>query len=103
MDRKFEITDAKGGSAFTVRVVTRAVDTEIVGLQADGVLKVRLKASPAGDDAANKELVDFLAKRLDVDIKKVEIVAGKEGRDKLVSVEGITTDEVEAKLGSLDK
>ncbi len=100
-DRKFEITDAKGGAAFSVRVVTRAVNTEIVGVQDDGVLKVRLKASPAGDPAANQELAEFLAQQLNVPLEKVEIVAGLDGRDKLVSVEGITTHAVETILGSL--
>jgi uncharacterized protein len=99
MDRKFEITDAKGGAAFTVRVVTRAAATELAGVQEDGVLKVRLIASPAGDPAANKELVEFLAKYLGVPINKVEIVAGANGRDKLVSVEGVSTADVEEKLG----
>lgn len=99
--RKFEITDAKGGAAFSVRVVTRAVNTEVVGIQDDGVLKVRLKSSPAGDPAANQELSEFLAQALGVPLEKVEIVAGQDGRDKLVSVEGITTDAVESILGSL--
>lgn len=102
MDRQFKITDAKGGAAFTVRVVTRANATEFAGLQEDGSLKVRLQASPAGDPSANKELVDFLAKQLKVDAKKIEIVAGAEGRDKLVSVEGITTQDVETILSSAE-
>lgn len=96
--RKFEITDAKGGAAFTVRVVTRATETEIVGLQEDGSLKIRLQASPAGDPQANKELVEYIAEKLDVPLEKIEIVAGQDGRDKLVSVEGISTDDVETKL-----
>jgi uncharacterized protein YggU (UPF0235/DUF167 family) len=99
MARKFEITGAKGGAAFTVRVVTRATATEVAGVQEDGALKVRLKSSPAGDPAANKELITLLAKSLGVPEAKIEIVAGMNGRDKLVSVEGITTEDVEAKLG----
>ncbi|NWF69845.1 MAG: DUF167 domain-containing protein [Chloroflexi bacterium] len=98
MKRKFEITDAKGGAAFTVRVVTRSTSTELAGIQEDGALKIRLVASPAGDPAANKELVAFLAKHLGVPEAKIEIVAGANGRDKLVSVEGIGTEDVEAKL-----
>lgn len=97
-DRKFKITDATSGAAFTVRVVTRAVNTEIVGVQEDGALKIRLVASPAGADAANAELVQFLAEQLSVEAGKIEIVAGGDGRDKLVSVEGVTTADVENKL-----
>ena len=101
-DRKFEITDAKGGAAFTVRVLTRSTETEVAGRQEDGSLKIRLQASPAGDPAANTELIEFLAKKLGVEKSKVEIVAGETGRDKLISVEGITTADVDAKLGNIE-
>lgn len=100
LDRPFKITNAKGGAAFTVKVITRASKTEIVGVQEDGALKVRLVASPAGDPAANRELVDYLASQLGVSKEKIEIVAGENGRDKLVTVEGISTQDVEAKLGT---
>ena len=101
-DRKFEITDAKGGAAFTVRVLTRSTETEVAGRQEDGSLKIRLQASPAGDPVANTELIEFLAKKLGVEKSKVEIVAGETGRDKLISVEGITTADVDAKLGNIE-
>jgi uncharacterized protein (TIGR00251 family) len=96
--RNFEITDAKGGAAFTVRVVTRAVNTEVVGINEDGSLRIRLQASPAGDPAANRELVEFLAEKLEVDADKIEIVAGMNGREKVIAVEGISTAELESKL-----
>ncbi len=98
-NRKFEITDARGGAAFAVRVVTRAAATEIVGTQEDGALKVRLVASPAGDPAANEELINLLAQKLEVDKKRIEIVAGAGSREKMISVEGISTADVESKLG----
>jgi hypothetical protein len=99
-DRKFEIRDARGGAAFTVRVVTRAASTEIVGIQEDGSMKIRLMASPAGDPAANQELIAFLAAQLSVKKDKIEIVAGENGRDKLITVEGVTTDDIEEKLAA---
>lgn len=99
-DRKFEIKDATGGAAFTVRCVTRAVRTAAVGVQEDGSLKVRLMASPAGSDEANQELITFLALTLGVDANTIEIVAGHEGREKLISVEGVTTRHVEEKLAA---
>ena len=97
MNRKFEITDAKRGAAFTVRVVTRAQRNEIVGIQEDRSLKIRLTASPA-DGQANEALIKFLAERLGVPETAIEIVAGKDNRDKWISVEGITTADVEARL-----
>jgi uncharacterized protein YggU (UPF0235/DUF167 family) len=65
-NRKYEITDARGGAAFAVRVVTRAASAEIVGTQEDGTIKVRLVSSPAGDPAANQELITLLAEKLEV-------------------------------------
>jgi uncharacterized protein (TIGR00251 family) len=98
-NRKFEITDARGGAALSIRVVTQAERTEIAGVQADGVLKIRLMASPAGDPAANRELVEFLAARLGISTDHLEIVAGEGGREKIVSVEGMTSEQVEAVFG----
>ncbi len=97
MTRKFEITDAKRGAAFTVRVVTRAQRNEIVGVQEDRSLKIRLTAS-ALDGHANEELIKFLAGRLGVPESAIEIVAGRDNRDKWISVEGISTADVEQRL-----
>jgi len=98
-DRKFEITDARGGAALGVRVVTRAAETELAGRNEDNTLKIRLKATPAGDPSANKELVEFLADKLGVETSKIEIVAGESKRDKILSIEGMTVQQVEEKLG----
>lgn len=97
MPRDMRITDAKRGAAFTVRVVTRAQRDELVGIQEDGTVKVRLTASPA-EGQANVALVKFLAARLGVPERAVEIVAGHQHRDKVVSVEGISTEDVEIRL-----
>lgn len=96
-NRPFRITDARGGAAISVRVVTQAEKTAITGKQ-DGVLRVRLMASPAGDPAANKELVEFLAARLSVPLDHVEVVAGAGGRDKIVTVDSLTAGEVDQLL-----
>jgi uncharacterized protein len=99
MTRKFEITDVRGGAALTVRVVTQAETTEIASIQ-DGILKVRLMARDAGEPAANAELVAFLAARLDVPPEKVQVVAGETGREKLVTIEGLSVEHVNSLLGS---
>ena len=96
--RRFEITDARSGAALNIRVVTQAEKTELVGVQEDGVLKVRLMASPAGDASANRELIEFLAARLGVSTDHIEIVAGANGREKIVSIEGVTSEQVEAMI-----
>ncbi|MCL4250434.1 MAG: DUF167 domain-containing protein [Anaerolineae bacterium] len=97
--RKFEITDARGGTAIPVRVVTKAESSALAGIQDDGVLKVRLVSSPASSQEANDELIDLLANTLDIPRNKIEIVAGATTREKIVSVEGVTAADVEARLG----
>jgi uncharacterized protein YggU (UPF0235/DUF167 family) len=97
-DRKFEITDARGGAALGIRVVTRAAETEIAGKGDDGTLRVRLKASHAGDPDANQELVEFLATKLEIATTKIEIVVGAGNRDKILSFEGLSVQEIETKL-----
>ena len=97
MNRKFEITDAKRGVAFAVKVITRAQKNEIVGVQDDNILKIRLTASPA-EGQANSALIKFLAQTLGVAENQIEIVAGAEKSDKMISVSGLSTAEVEQKL-----
>ena len=103
MSRKLKgkLSNPVSGAAFTVRVVTRAVKTEAVEVK-DGTLKVRLKASPAGDPTANEELLNFLADLIGVPAKDLEIVAGESGREKLITVAGVTTDDIETKFGSIN-
>jgi uncharacterized protein YggU (UPF0235/DUF167 family) len=98
-DREFKITDARGGAAFGVRVITRASETEFMGKQDDGTLKFRLVASPAGSPEANRELIEYLAGMLQVPANRIEIVAGAGDKDKIVTVTGISVEEVEDKLG----
>jgi len=95
-DREFK--DPRGGAAIGVRVVSRTTQTEIAGKTEDGAVKIRLMAESASDEAANKELVDFLATQLGIEPTKIEVVAGAEARDKILSIEGLSSGEVEAKL-----
>jgi uncharacterized protein len=99
MPREFRITDAQHGAAFTVRVVTRANDVEIVGVQDDGSLKIRLTESPA-EGRANAQLIDFLADVLEVDPSQIEIVAGEDKPNKIISVEDVTPAWIEARLAT---
>jgi uncharacterized protein YggU (UPF0235/DUF167 family) len=93
------ISGQKSGSALGVRVVTRASATELAGKnEDDNTVKVRLVAASADDPSANTELLAFLAQKLGIEVSQLEIVAGADKRDKMVSIIGLTTDEVEAKL-----
>jgi uncharacterized protein YggU (UPF0235/DUF167 family) len=56
-----------------------------------------LTASPA-EGQANTALIKFLAEHLGVAENQIEIVAGTDKSDKLISVSGLSVAEVEQKL-----
>ena len=88
------ITERKGAASFAVRVVPRASRNEIAGIQ-QGTVRIRLTAPPV-EGAANKALVKFLAGVLGVSKQDIEILSGHSGRQKVVSVHGLSPAEVRA-------
>lgn len=89
MPREFRITSAQHGAAFAVRVVTRATEVEIVGVQDDGSLKVRLTEAPT-EGRSDHQLIEVLAGLLEVEPAQIEIVAGADKPNKIVSVAGVS-------------
>ena len=81
-----------------VKVTPRARRDEIVGTMADGTIKVRVTASPAGG-AANRAVQLVLARALGIKPLNVEIVRGKTSHRKLLRVIGMKNAEVNARLG----
>jgi uncharacterized protein YggU (UPF0235/DUF167 family) len=85
MTRKYELHSGQHGSALAVRITPRASHNQIVGVLHDGTIKVHLVSDPSGEEL-NAELLSYLAEVLGVPKSRVEVVAGENGRDKLVSV-----------------
>jgi uncharacterized protein (TIGR00251 family) len=85
MSRKYELHGGQRGAALGVRVTPRASHNQIVGISNDSTVKVHLVCGPS-DGEINAELLAYLAEVLGVPKSRVEIVAGENGRDKLVSV-----------------
>ena len=79
-----------------VRVIPRAARPGLAGTR-HGALLVRLSAPPV-EGAANAELIQLLAKALDVPKRQVTIVAGERGRLKRVKLEGVTAERVAEQL-----
>jgi uncharacterized protein (TIGR00251 family) len=95
--RSYRLHDGKMGAAMAVRITPRAARNEIVEIQADGTVRIHLTATPV-DGAANDELVGFLADILGVPKSRIDIVAGASGRDKLVSVLDMDSDEMHKRI-----
>ena len=97
--RKFHLHDGKSGSAIAVRVTPRSSKNEITGILEDGTVKIRLTAPPV-EGKANKTLIEFLSKVLGCAKNDIEIVAGETGRDKLITIMNIDSDEVNKRIGA---
>src|SRR5690349_11196515 len=86
------------GVSIRVHVAPRASRNKVLGVH-DGALKVALTAPPV-EGAANKALVEFMAKMLGVPKSAVSIVSGETSRHKVVEVMGTTAEEITRRLGS---
>ena len=95
--RPFHLHDGKKGAALAVRVTPRASKNEIVEILSDGTVKVHLTAPPV-EGKANEALLKFLAKVLDVSQNQLEVVAGTNGRDKLISVDDMDAGSLHKKI-----
>ena len=67
-----------------VKVITNAGQTEIVGWQGN-LFKIKIKSVP-DKGKANQELINFLAKQLDINKSDIEIVRGKKNHRKIITV-----------------
>lgn len=61
--------------------------------------KLRVSAPPA-DGKANAAVLELLAETLDVPVRSLELVAGRSGRDKIVALDGLSSDEAERRLAA---
>ena len=82
-----------------VRVTPRAGRTAITGVR-EGVLVIRLAAAPV-DGAANEALVEFLAKLFGRPKRDIAIVSGHKSRDKRIEIEGLTAQDLAARLSDI--
>ena len=80
-----------------VRVQPKSSRNQVGGFQ-DGTLRVRVTATPT-EGQANAAVIALLAKTLGVSKSRLGIIRGYSSRDKVVSVDTLTDQEVRRKLG----
>jgi len=85
------------GATFAVKVHPRAKKNAITGEVGDA-LKVALTAPPV-DGKANAACVEFFAKLLKVSRSSVTIASGQSSRNKVICVNGLTSQQVRERLG----
>ena len=93
--------ESAASATISVRIQPRASKNEIIR-RAGGGLKIRLTAPPV-DGAANEALVKFLSGELGVAKSRVEIVSGQSSRDKIIRIEGLSSEDVERLLNIRDE
>jgi uncharacterized protein len=80
-----------------VYIQPRASKSGVAGMHY-GVIKIRI-AAPAVENAANEELVEFVAETLGVSKRSVRIVSGRSSRRKVLAIDGVTEGELAETLG----
>ena len=86
------------GESCTIKVWVQPKSSrnQVDGFQ-DGALRVRVTAAPT-EGQANAAVIAILAKTLGVSKSRLEIIRGYSSRDKVVSVDTLTEQEVRRKI-----
>ncbi|MGA7686610.1 MAG: DUF167 domain-containing protein [Terriglobales bacterium] len=90
------IANSATGATFAVKVHPRAKKNAITGEIGDA-LKVALTAPPV-NGKANAACIEFFARLLKVPRSSVTIASGETSRNKVVRVQGLSAEEVHARL-----
>ena len=84
------------GVILKVRLQPRSSRNEVVGPYGD-TLKIRTTAAPVAG-AANKKLLEYLAKTLKLPLRHLSIQSGNSSRTKSIAIQGISKTEVLERL-----
>ena len=88
----------EGVAKISVRVHPGATRNEVVSFTG-GILQVRVSAPPV-KGKANRELIAFLSRLLNVSRSRVDIVTGRTSRSKVIAIDGLTREEIMQRLFS---
>lgn len=89
---EFRIQQIANGVVVRVKVVPRSSRTAIAGIY-QGSLKIHL-TSPPVENAANRDLIAYLAKKLKIPKSAVQIVSGAKSREKRLALYGVNKQEI---------
>jgi uncharacterized protein len=93
------VTAKPDTTVLRVRVVPRA-RANVLTVEPSGTLRARLTAPPI-DGAANRALVELLARALGLRRADFELLHGERGREKLIAVHGCSAADIAARLARL--
>jgi uncharacterized protein len=92
------IQEKLGGVLILCQIQPRASKTEVMGLHGEPQrIRIRIAAPPV-DGKANEALIAFLAKRLGIPKRAIEIHSGQTGKMKDIICYGVGLEEVKKAL-----
>jgi len=80
----------------SLKVQPNAGHNEVVGL-VNGLWKIKI-AAPPEKGKANKELVDYLSRLLDIKKDRINILRGQTSHNKVIEIEGIDQESLSEKM-----
>ena len=90
--REFNFHNGQKGSALAIRIISKKGDKKITKVLRDGTVVVNLEKDI---EDPNKEIVKLLAEVLGVPLKRFDIIAGRDGNEKLLSILDIDPEKVQ--------
>lgn len=95
-ERNYHLHDGKKGAALAIRITPRATSNQVADILHDGTVRIRLNAAPGNE--ANSVLKKFLSSILDVPVSDIDVIAGENGHDKLVSILNLNSEATHKKI-----
>jgi uncharacterized protein YggU (UPF0235/DUF167 family) len=90
--REFRFHDGEKGAALAIRISQEKGETGLIEVLQDGTLLINL---PNDDADINMELKQYLADILGIAKKRLDIIAGGEDKERLVSILDMKPSEVQ--------
>ena len=89
--------EGKMGSAIAVRIITKSSSDRIVEIHKDGAIIISLKTGGNGTEI-NKALLEFLSTVFEIQPKEMEVVAGSQRNEKLITILNLDSAIVQDKI-----
>ncbi len=93
--RDFKFHNGQKGAALAIRMVTGRKKDRIKKVHKDGTVVVELSGK-AGE--SREKLLQYLAAELDIEIARIDIIEGKEGKDLLLSILDVSPEDLQHRI-----
>ncbi|MFC1861301.1 DUF167 domain-containing protein [Chloroflexota bacterium] len=88
--------NSETNTRLSLRIHPNVARNEVVGM-VEGVLRIKI-AAPPDKGKANRKLISFLSKCLNVSKDHLDIVSGLTSRNKVIAIEGLDREEALKRL-----